>query len=163
MKKEFLTREDLVELDKNLTMVSLTLDSMFKSIFTYDLDILKEFLILETGLDLNPNKTNITLLNNELPKENKKEYKKTIDIYVNLNEKININCELNDSNFNDSLGFRNEEYVSKLFTMMLESGKSVEDAMDKQLIQLNLNTKNASVNYGDDILMTYGIKLVKFI
>ena len=80
MKKEFLTREDLVELDKNLTMVSLTLDSMFKSIFTYDLDILKEFLILETGLDLNPNKTSITLLNNELPKENKKEYKNRTSI-----------------------------------------------------------------------------------
>ena len=74
MVKEFLTREELVELDKTFQMVPLTLDFMFKNIFTDDLDILKEFLILETGLRLNPDSTKITILNGELPKENYKEY-----------------------------------------------------------------------------------------
>ena len=44
----YLKRNDLVELDKKLKMIPLTADCMFKSIFTYDKDTLKEFLILET-------------------------------------------------------------------------------------------------------------------
>ena len=158
MKNKFLTRDDLIKLDQELKMVPLTLDLMFKNIFTYDLEILKEFLILETGLDLDPSKTNITLLNNELPKENIKEYQKTIDIYVTLNEKISIDVELNDSNYNDSLALRNQMYESKLFTLMLEKGEKVDKLLDKKLIQLNLNTKDYDIPYGDDILMTYGMK-----
>ena len=66
--KNFLTRDDLVKLDKELKLIPLTFDKMFKSVFTYDLDIFKEFLILETNLDLDIKSTNISLLNNELPK-----------------------------------------------------------------------------------------------
>ena len=50
--KNFLTRDDLVKLDKELKLIPLTFDKMFKSVFTYDLEIFKEFLILETNLDL---------------------------------------------------------------------------------------------------------------
>ena len=104
---KLLTRDELVKLDKEQEMAPLTLDLMFKNVFTNDLDILKEFLILETGLDLDVNETKLRVLNNELSKENMKEYKKTIDIYVVLNDKVNINVELNDSNFNEFLSLRN--------------------------------------------------------
>lgn len=161
MKDKYLTRDDLVKLDKEFAIVPLTSDCMFKAMFTYDLDILKEFLILETGLDLNPNETEITLLSNELPKRNFKEYKKTIDIYVSLNDKININIELNNSDFNDYLIVRNELYVSKLFTLMFKSGDKPIDFLNKKLIQLNLNTENISLNYGEDIILPYGIKTGK--
>ena len=134
---------------------------MFKAMFTYDLDILKEFLILETGLNLNPRNTSIRILNNELPKNKIKEYKKTIDIYVNLNDRININCELNNSSFNDYLSVRNELYTSKLFTLMFESGDNKEKFLSKKLIQLNLNTENITLNYGDDIILPYGVKTGK--
>ena len=160
--KKLLTRDDLVKLDSKLQMISLTFDIMFKNVFTDDLDILKEFLILETKLDLDPHETSITLLNNELPKENMNEYKKTIDIYVVLNDKVNINVELNDSKFGEAISLRNGIYESKLFTMMLEKGQTVKDIMNKKLIQLNLNTKNSDINYGEDILMTYGIKTGNF-
>ena len=88
--KTILTREELEEMDKTMQIIPLTYDFMFKNVFTDDLDILKEFLILETGLRLNPNDTKISILNGELPKENYKEYKKTIDIYISLNDKICI-------------------------------------------------------------------------
>ena len=95
-------------------MIPLTADCMFKSIFTYDKDILKEFLILETGLSLDPKETSITILNNELPKQKQK-----------------------------------------------ESGDKKEDFLNKKLIQLNLNTENVSLNYGEDIILPYGVKTGK--
>ena len=159
---KLITREELVKLDRELEMIPLTNDLMFKNVFTYDLEILKEFLILQTKLDLDPKETTITLLNTELPKENMKEYKKTIDIYVVLNDKVNINVELNDSSFNEVLSLRNGMYESKLYSMLLEKGEKPEDLVNRKLIQLNLNTKDASVKYGEDILVTYGIKTGNF-
>ena len=159
---KLLTRDELVKYDQEHQMIPLTMDLMFKNVFTDDLDILKEFLILETGLDLDVKKTNLTILNNELPKENMKEYKKTIDIYVVLNDKVNINVELNDSSFNEVLSLRNGMYESKLYSMLLEKGEKPEDLVNRKLIQLNLNTKDASVKYGEDILVTYGIKTGNF-
>ena len=44
-------------------------------------------------------KTKIEISNNELLKENIKEYKKTIDILVILNDTIFIDIEINRSNF----------------------------------------------------------------
>ena len=159
--KSFLKREDLVELDKTFQMVPLTLDFMFKNIFTDDLDILKEFLILETGLRLNPDSTKITILNGELPKENYKEYKKTVDIYISLNDKICINVELNNGPFNEVTSLRNELYASKLFSLMLEKGENARKLKNKQFIQLNLNTKDLTIEHGDDVLVTYGLKSKK--
>ena len=159
---KLLTRDELVKYDQEHQMIPLTMDLMFKNVFTDDLDILKEFLILETGLDLDIKKTNLTILNNELPKENMKEYKKTIDIYVVLNDKVNINVELNDSSFNEVLSLRNGMYESKLYSMLLEKGEKPEDLVNRKLIQLNLNTKDASVKYGEDILVTYGVKTGNF-
>ena len=160
--KSFLTRDDLVKLDKELKLIPLTFDKMFKSVFTYDLDIFKEFLILETNLDLDIKSTSISLLNNELPKGIIKEYQKTIDIYVSLNDNTRIDVELNNASYNDLLSIRNSLYESKLFSMSLESGESIKELANKKIIQLNLNTKDFNITYGEDILMTYGIKTGNF-
>ena len=160
--KSFLTRDDLVKLDKELKLIPLTFDKMFKSVFTYDLEIFKEFLILETNLDLYIKSTNIFLLNNELPKGIIKEYQKTIDIYVSLNDNTRIDVELNNASYNDLLSIRNSLYESKLFSMSLESGESIKELANKKIIQLNLNTKDFNITYGEDILMTYGIKTGNF-
>ena len=160
--KSFLTRDDLVKLDKELKLIPLTFDKMFKSVFTYDLDIFKEFLILETNLDLDIESTSISLLNSELPKGIIKEYQKTIDIYVSLNDNTRIDVELNNASYNDLLSIRNSLYESKLFSMSLESGESIKELVNKKIIQLNLNTKDFNITYGEDILMTYGIKTGNF-
>ena len=44
------------------------------------------------------------------------------------------------------------------FVEIKDSIKNIDEAMEKQLIQLNLNTKDVNIPYGDDILMTYGLK-----
>ena len=160
--KSFLTRDDLVKLDKELKLIPLTFDKMFKSVFTYDLDIFKEFLILETNLDLDIESTSISLLNSELPKGIIKEYQKTIDIFVSLNDNTRIDVELNNATYNDLLSIRNSLYESKLFSMSLESGESIKELAKKKIIQLNLNTKNFNITYGEDILMTYGLKTGNF-
>ena len=46
--------------------------------------------------------------------------------------------------------------------MLLEKGEKPEDLVDRKLIQLNLNTENISINYGEDIILPYGVKTGKF-
>ena len=46
--------------------------------------------------------------------------------------------------------------------MSLESGESIKELANKKIIQLNLNTKDSTITYGEDILMTYGIKTGNF-
>ena len=119
-------------------------------------------MILETNLDLDIESTSISLLNSELPKGIIKEYQKTIDIYVSLNDNTRIDVELNNATYNDLLSIRNSLYESKLFSMSLESGESIKELANKKIIQLNLNTKDSTITYGEDILMTYGIKTGNF-
>ena len=112
------TKEYLSELDKELEMIPLTFDPIFKGVFEKNLELLKRFLnvTLDLGLDLNECK--ITLLSNELPKENKKEYQKTVDIYVLLNERIYIDIEINRSNF-EKVKLRNYLYDNKLYSRVV--------------------------------------------
>lgn len=88
--------------------------------------MLKRFLneVLELNLDLN--KCNIKILENELPKENKTEYNKIVDIYVLLNQKIHIDIEINRSNFN-KVKLRNYLYDNKLYSMLLETGDNIKN------------------------------------
>ena len=74
---ELLTENDMLEFDKKNELISLTFDFIFKGLFVENLPLLKKFLlaILDTEVDIDKD-CSVTLLNNELPKENKKEYKK---------------------------------------------------------------------------------------
>ena len=77
--------------------------------------------------------------------------------YISLNDKICIDVELNNGPFNEITNFRNELYASKLFSLMVEKGVDVRDIKDRQFIQLNLNTKDLTVEHGNDVLVTYGL------
>ena len=79
MVEEIITKEYLKELDRKLEFIPITFDPVFKGIFERNLDILKKFLIITLNLDLDINDTKIEILNNELPKENVKEYQKRVD------------------------------------------------------------------------------------
>ena len=50
-------------------------------------------------------KSNIKLLNNELPKETKKEYKKIVDLYVSIDDKVYVEIEVNRELFKDINAF----------------------------------------------------------
>ena len=98
--KMVINRDYLEMLDKNLEMIPITFDPVFKGVFGNNLELLKRFLNEVLELELDTNEMNIRMLNTELPKQNIREYQKRIDIYVCINEKIYIDIEINRSNFN---------------------------------------------------------------
>lgn len=146
----------LKKLDQNLEMIPLTFDVIFKGVFERNLDILKRFLISTLELDLEVNGTKIEILNNELLKENIREYQKRVDILVVLDDRIFIDIEINRSNF-EKVKLRNMLYCDKLYSMLLEMGDKTTRLKDICLYQLNLNTKDKSITYGEDMIVAYSL------
>ena len=72
---------------------------MFKRIFTKNPNILKQFLISVLELNINLEKANIEIIGNELVKCKKKEYHKTVDMLVQINNNLNIDIEINTERF----------------------------------------------------------------
>ena len=71
----------LSELDKKVKLLPITFDPIFKGIFGSNIELLKNFILSVLEIDIDRDKRKIRLLNNELPIENYKEYKKTV--YLN--------------------------------------------------------------------------------
>ena len=137
-------------------MIPLTFDPIFKGVFGNNIDLLKRFLNEVLELDLDVREINVRLLNTELPKQNIREYQKRIDIYLCINNNIYIDIEINRSNFK-RVKLRNYLYGSKTYSMLLESGDNISELEDKYFWQLNLNTEDKSVDYGEDIIVRYSL------
>ena len=146
------------KLDKDLTLIPLTYDRAFKKIFEYNIDILRYLLkeIMPIPID---DKCKITVLDSELPVENKKESNKIIDIYVVLDGKKYVDIEMNRSKFEYILE-RNIKYQNKLSSLLLERGEKLNTLKEKQLYQINLNA-HPDEEVLDDIIVYYGIKTHK--
>ena len=137
---------------------------MFATEKDHDYLILKMFLISVLRLKLDPYKCHISVRCSELPKENIKEYRKTLDINVILNNNLHLDIELNNSKYS-KIVTRNGLYESKLFTMAFESGSKIDDFLNQYVCQLNLNNyeKINSDNEiekleGEDIIASTSIK-----
>lgn len=156
IKEKLITKEYVDLLDNKIEMIPLTFDIMFKSVFSKNLDLLKRFLNEVLNLKLNINEINVRFLNTELPKQNKKEYQKQVDLYVCINDNIFIEIEINRSNF-DKVKLRNYLYGSKIYSMFLDTREEAKLLKDKFFIQLNLNTKDKSLNFGEDIIVRYSL------
>ncbi len=147
------TRSELVELDKTLKIVPLTYDFSFKSIFNYKEKLLRKFVIdvleLEKVIDIN--NCTINILPTELPKHNKKEYKKSLDSYSILNEKIYIDIEVNTEYF-ENVKLRNFMYTDKANSMLLEEGKHYKTLKQIYFYQLNLNVAEKHPKIGEEII-----------
>ena len=155
--KEYLKKEDLLKIDKEEKLIPITFDYMFKGIFMNDLDLLKEFIISQLEFNFDLKECKIRLLNNELPKENKNEYKKTIDLYVSIDNKVFVEIEINRELFKD-VKMRNYLYGNKLYTMLLEQGEDAKTLNDKTFIQINLNVKDVNIDKGDAFIVPYDIR-----
>jgi len=155
--KEYLTRNDMEELDKSINLVPITFDYLFKSLFTDNLDILRKFILSQIDEKLVPEECKITLLNSELPKENKDEYKKTVDLYVLINNSIYVNIEVNKERFED-VKLRNFMYENKLYSMILEKGEDTSKLKEKCFVQINLNSYEKDSKIGEDTIVLYGLK-----
>jgi len=158
------TRERLIILDKELKFIPLTYDFAFKKVFCFNKELLKDFLISVLELEdiINPDECKIELEPNELPKENKKEYKKTIDINVILNNDIYVDIEVNREAFKD-IKLRNMMYVDKLYSMILDKGEHYHKLDEKVMYQLNLNAIDKQITCGNDVVVPYGLETKKSI
>ena len=150
------TIEYYQDLDKKINMIPLTSDYLFKAVFSKHLELLKKFLFSTLDLGYLTEETKISLTNNELPKENKKEYQKRVDIYVVINDKFHIDIELNKSYFKH-IKLRNYLYADKIYSLILESGENKNKLEDRYFIQLNLNAKEKQISYGEDVIVPYGL------
>ena len=155
--KEHLTRNDMKELDRNIDLIPITFDYFFKSLFSDNLDILRKFILSQIDTEIIPEECKITLLNSELPKENKDEYKKTIDLYVLINNSIYVDIEINKERFED-VKLRNLLYESKLHSMILEKGESIKKLEKKCFVQINLNAVDKDSDIGEDTIVSYSLK-----
>ena len=126
----------LKELDKKILLINLTYDITFKSVFQRNKELLKDY--LNTMLDVNIRSSKITFLNSELYKENKNEYHKIIDLYLSIDNQIFIDIELNKMPFKMVIE-RNNLYLNKLASMLLETGDNIKKLKQYHLYQINLN------------------------
>ena len=135
---KIITKEYLKEVDEALEMIPLTFDVVLKAVFVRNLDLLKRFIIDVLNLDIDPDKAKIRLSNNELPKENTCEYQKRVDIIVIINKFLHVDIECNRGDFR-KVKNRNQIYLDKLHTMILETGDNIKKLNDIFVYQLNLN------------------------
>ena len=165
MKKVVLDKineESLIDLDKKVKMIPLTIDIMLKNILENNDDICKDFLISVLDLGINPDDCKIIHHNKELPLDNYKEYKKIIDFNIEINNSIFINLEMNRTSFSN-VKIRNFLYHNKLTSTILKRGNKLKDIDKYRVIQLNLNAYDKSNNIGEDIIVVGNISILTFI
>ena len=154
VEEKYINKEYLDEVDKEVKMIPLTFDVVLKGMFERNQDLLKRFVISVLKLEIDSSDTDLEITKNELLKENIKEYQKRVDILVILNDNIHIDIEINRSNFEKSK-FRNSLYWDKLYTTLLETGEKASELKNFYLYQLNLNTEDKSISFGEDRIILY--------
>ena len=87
-KNNILDTNYLSELDNKAKLLPITFSPIFKGIFGSNIELLKDFILSVLEIDIDKDKCKIRLLNNELPIENYKEYKKTVDLNKGMILKI---------------------------------------------------------------------------
>ena len=147
--------EHLENLDQTLSLIPLSYDRAFKSVFKINLDILKDFLKVIIPININDNDS-INLLDSEIPVTSKNEYKRTVDILVVINNKIFIDIEMNKSKF-EYVSDRNFSYGDIISTRVIETGEDINNLKYKYVYQLNLNESPYEDILEDDIVL-YGLK-----
>ena len=149
-----INEKTLKELDKQIKMIPLTYDFMFKSVFGRNLEVLKEFLVDVLELNHNLEELNIRILNNELFKDTKYEYQKRIDVNIVLNNNIYVEIEVNREDF-ELVKYRNKLYANKVSSLVLDTGDNIKKLKNIYFYQLNLNTKNKHESKGSHTIVLY--------
>jgi len=151
------TIKDIEKIDKEIKMIPLTFDLVFKNLFENNEFALKRFLISVLHLGIELSECNVFFSSKELPISHYNEYRKTVDINVTINDIIFINIELNRTSFN-KVKRRNHIYHNKVVSLTLKKGDKIEVLKEMINIQLNLNVVDKSINIGEDIIVPYSIK-----
>lgn len=158
------TKEDMIKLDtdENIEYFPLIKDYIIKSIFYKNHNLLKKFIIsqIKDIAYLDYNTTKMTINNVELGKSNYKEYNKTLDTYVVLNDNIHIDLEYNTSPYS-VVRKRNKQYLNKLANTILETGDKTKKLDNTYVIQINLNASISDNKFDEDIIIPFGKKTCK--
>ena len=153
-----ITQKYLEKLDQKLSLIPLSYDRAFKSVFKINLDILKEFLKVTIPININDD-DNINLLDSEIPTSSKDEYQRTVDILVVINNKIYIDIEMNMTKFEYVSG-RNFSYGDIILARVIEKVENISNLKYKYIYQLNFNESPYEDTLEDDIVL-YGLKAHK--
>lgn len=126
--------------DKKMSMIPLTFDYMFKSLFIRRQDFLKDFLmeVLKKDLGKKDKDIVISILNNETIKDNYNEFKKIADVFLKLNDDILLSIEVNRVKY-EYRKTRNDRYIGKLIDSQVSKESDYSDLFSKKIIQLNIN------------------------
>ena len=147
-----LNREYFEKLDRQLELIPLSYDKVFKSTFKSNLNILKNILNVSLTITISE-EDKISILDSEMPIINKKEHTQIVDIFVVINNTIYI--DMNRSKFENAFE-RNTEYKNRMSNVIFEKGKSLKELKTKRLYQLNLNTSPNEAILEDTIVL-YGL------
>jgi len=134
--KNYYSVVDMIQLDKEREFIPLTVDGMFKGIFKKDLNLLKDFVLSQIGLEIEDGMCKIELLDLELVKDKVDEYQKTVDIYVTIS-KINIVIQI-DKDYFDNVDKKNFVFNGELYTLLYErdDANNIDNSFD---IEINLD------------------------
>lgn len=163
-KEHVYTINNMIDLDnsKDINFIPIFKDFSFKYLFNKFPDLLKEFALLQLKpvLNLDYDNTDMIIKNNELLKNNSKEYNKYIDNYLIFNNNIHLDIELNNSYFS-KVKLRNNLYKNKIYSKILESGDKVNKLKDIYVFQLNINVLDKYVKYGEDFVVLFALNSSK--
>ena len=153
-----ITKKYLKKIDQKLSLIPLSYDRAFKSVFKINLDILKEFLKVTIPININDDDS-INLLDSEIPTSSKDEYQRTVDILVVINNNIYIDIEMNMTKF-EYVSEHNFSYGDIILVRVIEKGENINNLKYKYIYQLNLNKSPYEDILEDDIVL-YGLKTHK--
>ncbi len=144
-----LTLDYLKEVDKKVKLIPLTFDLMFKYFFKSNEYAFKRFLISVLHLDILPEECTLYISDTDTKGSRYKEYHKIVDFNIKINDFLIVNLEINSEYYKD-VKRRNSYYFDSLSSIILDRGEDISKLNNIKIIQLNLNTREKNVKYGED-------------
>lgn len=141
--------------DKIVMMPDLTNYRVFKMLFKFNEKMFKRFLVSVLHFEFKPENVNLIYLDKEILDPKPKTHGSTYDYYININNNIYVDLEVNKKEF-DLYKDKSFFYQVKQISSSLNIVENYEDFEKKTYIQLNLNASDKTA-FGEDIVCPYSI------
>ena len=139
-----------------LRMLFMCYDTVFKTLFINEVNILTKMVSDITGIDYEILENNITLETNELSVNSLKEKVKKCDFILRIDKNNILNIELNASYYTGLL-IKNLAYLCNIFSRVTKKSDKYDENLN--VIQLNLNCYEK--NKTKDVLEEYKLQNIK--
>ena len=138
-KNNILDTNYLYELDNKVKLLPITFDPIFKGIFGSKIELLKDFILSVLEIDIDRNKCKIRLLNNELPTENYKEYKKNVYLNIALNDDNYVEKNIHNIIYQEKLP---QDQLYKIKSYLIERFPYDFYYLDKKRLKRTINKRH---------------------